>query len=123
MKCYNGVSVRLRIPLLTLRNTNNWLIFQNFYNGLSSTSRAHTNAAAGGAFFSLTVNGATALNEKMVSNQGLSEDKLQTQEDGRHTMEETDMLAAKLDLNKMLGQTWYHPITLLAYTMQAVWKL
>jgi hypothetical protein len=23
VKCYNGVSVRLRIPLLTLRNTNN----------------------------------------------------------------------------------------------------
>ena len=34
----------------------------------------------------------------MVSNQGWSEDRLQTQEDGMHTMEETDMLATKLDL-------------------------
>ena len=47
-----------------------WLILQNFYNGLTSTSRAHIDTAAGGAFFSLTVNGATALIEKMVSNQG-----------------------------------------------------
>ena len=75
-----------------------WLILQNFYNGLTSTSRAHIDAAAGGAFFSLTVSGAMALNEKMVSNQGWSEDRLQPQEDGMHTMEETDMLAAKLDL-------------------------
>ena len=34
----------------------------------------------------------------MVANQGWSEDRLQPQEDGMHTMEETDMLAAKLDL-------------------------
>ena len=74
------------------------LILQNFYNRLTSTSRAHIDAAAGGAFFSLTVNGATALIEKMVSNQGWSEDKLQTKQDDKHTMEETDMLATKLDL-------------------------
>jgi len=34
----------------------------------------------------------------MVSNQGWSEDRLQTQQDSMHTMEETDMLAVKLDL-------------------------
>ena len=75
-----------------------WLILQNFYNGLTSTSRAHIDAAAGGAFFSLTVSEATTLIEKMVSNQGWSEDRLQTWKDGMHTIEETDMLAAKLDL-------------------------
>jgi hypothetical protein len=64
------------------------LILPNFYDGLTSTSRAHIDAAVGGAFFI----------EKMVSNQGWSEDRLQPQEDGMHTMEETDMLAAKLDL-------------------------
>ena len=74
-----------------------WLILQNFYNGLTSTSRAHIDAATRGAFFSLTINGATALIEKMVSNQGWSEDRLQTHEDGMHTVEETDMLAAKSD--------------------------
>jgi hypothetical protein len=76
----------------------NWLILQNFYNGLTSTSRAHIDAAAGGAFFSLIVSGATTLIEKRVTNQGWSEDRLQTQRDGMHTIEETDMLAAKLDL-------------------------
>jgi hypothetical protein len=70
----------------------NWLILQNFYNGLTSTSRAHIDAVAGGAFFSLIVSGATRLQ------QGWSEDRLQTQRDGLHTVEEMDMLAAKLDL-------------------------
>ena len=104
------------------------LILQNFYNRLTSTSRAHIDAAAGGAFFSLTVSEATTLIEKMVSNQGWSEDRLQTQKDGMHTVEETDMLAAKLDLLiKTLGQKrsnlWYCPIALLAYTMRGVRKL
>jgi hypothetical protein len=53
-----------------------WLILQNFYNGLTSTSRAHKDAAPRGAFFSLTVNEGMALIEKMVSNQGWSEDRL-----------------------------------------------
>jgi hypothetical protein len=77
-----------------------WLILENFYNGLTSTSRAHTDAAVGGAFFSLTINEAMALIEKMVSNQGWSEDRLQPQEDSMYTMEEMDMLATKLDLLK-----------------------
>jgi hypothetical protein len=76
----------------------NWLILQNFYNGLTSTSKAHVDAAVGGAFFSLTVNGATTLIEKMVSNQGWSEERLQTQQYGMHTEEETDMLVTRLDL-------------------------
>ena len=38
----------------------NWLILQNFYNGLTPISRAHINAVAGGAFLSLMTNGATA---------------------------------------------------------------
>jgi hypothetical protein len=36
--------------------------------------------------------------EKMVSNQGWSKDRLQSQEEDMHTVEEVDMLAAKLDL-------------------------
>nr|CAD40055.3 OSJNBa0085C10.7 [Oryza sativa Japonica Group]CAE03729.2 OSJNBa0021F22.23 [Oryza sativa Japonica Group] len=53
-----------------------WLIPQNFYNGLTPMSRDHMDAAAGGAFFSKTVQGAIDLIEKM----------------------ETELLAAKLDL-------------------------
>jgi hypothetical protein len=61
--------------------------------------RGHIDVAAGGAFLSLTINGAMALIEKMVSNQWWGDERLQDeQQDSMHTMEETDMLAAKLDL-------------------------
>ena len=48
----------------------NWLILQNFYNGLTQSSRDHMDATAGGGFFLLTIERATSLIEKMVSNQG-----------------------------------------------------
>jgi hypothetical protein len=32
-----------------------WLILHSFYNGLTPTARGHIDAAAGGAFFSLTI--------------------------------------------------------------------
>ena len=47
-----------------------WLVLQSFYNGLTPISRAHIDAAAGGAFLDLTISKANALVEKMVSNQG-----------------------------------------------------
>ena len=45
-------------------------------------SRDHLDAAAGGAFFSKTVQGAVDLIEKMVSNMGWSEERLQTHQRG-----------------------------------------
>ena len=45
-----------------------WLVLQSFYNGLTTTSRAHLDAAAGGAYLDLTNAKATALIENMVSN-------------------------------------------------------
>nr|AAN09863.1 putative retrotransposon-like protein [Oryza sativa Japonica Group]AAP52590.1 hypothetical protein LOC_Os10g11740 [Oryza sativa Japonica Group] len=54
--------------------------------------------AAGGTFFSKTVRGAVDLIEKMVSNMGWSEERLQTRQRGMHIVKETGMLAAKLDL-------------------------
>ena len=54
----------------------NWLILQNFYNELTQSSRDHVDAVAGGAFFSLTIERATTLIEKMVSNHGWSDDHL-----------------------------------------------
>nr|AAQ56350.1 putative retrotransposon gag protein [Oryza sativa Japonica Group] len=68
-----------------------WLILQNFYNGLTPMSHDHLDAAAGGAFFSKTVQGAVDLIEKMVSNMGWREERLQTRQRGM-------LLAAKLDL-------------------------
>lgn len=75
-----------------------WLVLQNFYNGLTAMSKGHIDAAAGGAFLSLTVEGATALIEKMVSNQWWGEKRSDEQQEGMHTEQETDMLATKMDL-------------------------
>ncbi len=58
----------------------------------------HLDVAAGGAFFSKTVRGAVDLIEKMVSNMGWSEERLQTRLRGMHTVKETELLATKLDL-------------------------
>ena len=57
-------------------------------------------AVAGGAFLSLTILGATALIEKMASNQGWNEERLQTckRGGGMHQLKEVDMLSAKMDL-------------------------
>jgi hypothetical protein len=75
-----------------------WLVLQNFYNGLNPTSRAHINAAAGGAFLDLTIAKATVLVEKMLSNQGWSEERLQYCTEGIQTVKEAYMLSAKMDL-------------------------
>jgi len=56
--------------------------------------------AAGGAFLSLTIPQATALVDKMASNQGWNEERTQTRKrgGGMHHLKEVDMLSAKLDL-------------------------
>ena len=57
-------------------------------------------AAAGGAFLSLTLPAATTLMEKMASNQGWNEERLQTHKKGggMHQLKKVDMLSAKMDL-------------------------
>jgi hypothetical protein len=75
-----------------------WLILQSFCNRLTPTSRAHIDAAVGGAFLDLTIAKATALVEKMVSNQGWSKECLQPRTKGMHIVKEADMLSAKMDL-------------------------
>ena len=59
-------------------------------------SKGHVDAAAGGAFLSLTIIDATALIEKMVANQSRGEEH--KQQKGMHTMKETDMLVTKIEL-------------------------
>ena len=66
--------------------------------GLTQSSRDHVDAAAGGAFFLLTIERATTLIEKMVSNQDWSDDRLQPRQRGMHSVIEADMLAMKIDL-------------------------
>jgi hypothetical protein len=53
----------------------NWLMLQNFYEGLTPMSKGHVDAAVGGAFLSLTINDAMALIKKMVANQSWEEDR------------------------------------------------
>jgi len=81
-----------------------WLVLQNFYKGLTALSKGHVDAAAGGAFLSLTINEATALIEKMVANQSWGEGR-KTQK-GSQSTKEVDVLAAKIDLllQRMDGQ-------------------
>ena len=78
----------------------NWLLMQTFYHGLTNNTRETMDAAAGGAFLSLTIPAATALIEKVASNQGWNEERLQTRKrgGGMHQLMEVDMLSAKMDL-------------------------
>ena len=63
-----------------------------------SLDRSHLDVAAGGAFFSLSVADAKTLIEKMVFNQGWSDNRLQPRKRGMHLVKETGMLVAKMDL-------------------------
>lgn len=97
-----------------------WLILQSFYNGLTTLARAHLDAAAGGAFLDLTITRATTLVEKMVSNQGWSKEQLQPHTWGMHTVKETNMLAAKLDLLLKRMDEWEMPQELMLKHVQAL---
>jgi hypothetical protein len=59
-----------------------WLLMQTFYHGLTNSTRETMDAAARGAFLSLTIDKATTLVEKMVSNQGWNEEITQTRKRG-----------------------------------------
>jgi hypothetical protein len=56
--------------------------------------------AAGGAFLSLNFRDATALVEKMASNQSWNDERTQPRKrgEGMHQLKEVDMLSAKMDL-------------------------
>jgi hypothetical protein len=75
-----------------------WLILRNFYNGLTPTARDHIDAAACGAFFSLIIDRAKTLIEKIVFDQGWNDERLQPGQRGMHIVKDTDMLAAKINL-------------------------
>ena len=73
---------------------------QMFYHGLTNSTRETMDDAARGAFLSLTFPAATTLVEKMASNQGWNEERVQTRKrgGGMHPLKEVDMLSAKMDL-------------------------
>ena len=85
----------------------NWLLMQTFYHGLTNSTRENMDAAARGAFLSLTLPWATALVEKIASNQGWSEEHLQPHKrGGMHQVKEVDMLSAKMDLLMKRLEDW-----------------
>ena len=70
-------------------------------------SKGHLDAAAGGAFLSLTIDRATTLINKMVENRAWGEERTQAKtQKGMHTIKETDMLAAKIDLLMKRLEEW-----------------
>jgi hypothetical protein len=73
-----------------------WIVLQNFYEGLTPMSKGHDDAAAGEAFLSLTANAVKALIKKMVANQSSREER--KQQKGMHSVKEADMLTTKMDL-------------------------
>jgi hypothetical protein len=78
-------------------------VLQYFYDGLTIMSSGHINVVAGDAFLSLTIDGVMALINKMVSNQSWGMKKSQK---GMHTVKETDMLAAKINLLMKRLEEW-----------------
>ena len=73
---------------------------QTFYHELTNSTHETMDAAAGGAFMSLTIPDAIALVEKMASNQGWNEEHAQTRKRGGgiHQLKKVDMLSTKMDL-------------------------
>jgi len=71
----------------------NWLVLQKFYDGLIPMFRGHLDTATGGTFLSLTIDGATSLISKMVSNQSWGKER--KSQKGMHTVKDTNMLSTK----------------------------
>ena len=67
--------------------------------GLANSTHETMDVAAGGVFLSLTLPSTTTLVEKMASNQGWNEERVQTHKrgGGMHQLKEVDMLSTKID--------------------------
>jgi hypothetical protein len=75
-----------------------WFIIQSFYHELIHTAREHIDAAARGSFFTLSIEEARKLIEKMVSNQSWDDECTPSHTRKAHQLKEVDMLTAKIDL-------------------------
>jgi hypothetical protein len=75
-----------------------WFIIQSFYHGLIPSAQENIDAATRGSFFTLSIEEAHKLVEKMASNQSWDEEHTQTHTHKVHQLEEVDMLTAKIDL-------------------------
>jgi hypothetical protein len=73
-----------------------WFIIQSFYHGLIHSAQEHIDATAEGSFFTLSIEEARKLVEKMASNQSWDEECTQTRTHKVHWLEEVDMCPARL---------------------------
>jgi hypothetical protein len=64
-----------------------WFIIQSFYHGLIHSAWEHIDVAAGGSFFTLSIEEALKLVEKMTSNQSRNEERTQTRTCKVHSLE------------------------------------
>jgi hypothetical protein len=69
-----------------------WFIIQSFYHGLIRSARGHIDAAAGGSFFTLSIEEAHKLVGNMTSNHSWNEEHTLTRTRKVHQLEEVDML-------------------------------
>jgi hypothetical protein len=74
-----------------------WLLMQGFYHGSTLKAREHLDATAGGSFLSFTVGKAKLLMEKILENQGWSQDHTQHYHQSEETIEEVNALSTKMD--------------------------
>jgi hypothetical protein len=75
-----------------------WFIIQIFYHRLICSARENIDAAARGSFFTLSIEEAPKLVEKMASNQSWDEERTQTRTYKVHQLKEVVMLTIKIDL-------------------------
>jgi hypothetical protein len=80
------------------RGMEEWFLIQSFYLGLILSAQEHIDAAAGGSFFTLNIEEARKLVEKMASNQSWDEEHTQTRTCKIYHLEEVDKLTDKIDL-------------------------
>jgi hypothetical protein len=75
-----------------------WFIIQSFYRGLIRSAWEHIDAIAGDSFFTLSIEEAHKLVEKMTSNQSWDEERTQTCTHKVYQLEVLNMLTTKIDL-------------------------
>jgi hypothetical protein len=82
-----------------------WLLMQGFYHALTQKAHEKLDATAGGAFMSLTLGKAKALMEKIASNQGWSQDSIQSCNKSEEAQEKVCALSTKMDVLLKLART------------------
>jgi hypothetical protein len=75
-----------------------WLLMQGLYHGLIQKAHEQLDATAGGVFMSLTLRKAKTLIEKIASNQGWSQESIQTCNKSEEVPEEVCALSTKMDV-------------------------